>query len=153
MRKFHRTAVVVVCSLGFDIPLALAGTEACPDAPLSLSQPLAARRLIGFGDKLPTGKTSQGVLIESSAGATVLAPTSGLIKFAGIHRSFGLVIVLDIGCDREITITGVDISLVKVGDAVEGGSRLGTMSVATTVNPPVLYLELRENGRPVDPKL
>jgi septal ring factor EnvC (AmiA/AmiB activator) len=60
--------------------------------------------------------------------------------------------VLDVGCNRELSITGAETSLIKAGDTVESRAPIATMSAAAG-KAPVLYIELRENGRPVDPKL
>jgi murein hydrolase activator len=130
-----------------------AGTEACPDAPLPLIQPVEGRRLIGFGDQLPSNKRSQGVLIETATGRRVVAPAKGRVTFAGPAKSFGLVIVLDVGCGREISITGAATVVVQAGDSIESGTPIAAMSTVQTANPPVLYIELRENGRPADPVL
>lgn len=152
MQIFCRLAIVVTCSIGLPASLAHAGVETCPDTPPSLVHPAEGRRVVGFGEKIPSGKTAQGNLTETAAGAAVVAPAKGQVKSAGIDRSFGLVIVLDIGCNRELSITGAETSLVKAGDTVESRAAIATMSTEAG-KAPVLYIELRENGRPVDPKL
>jgi murein hydrolase activator len=143
----------IASSMSLLAPGAYAATEACPDTPPTIIKPATGRTLIGFADKLPSGKTSQGSLIETSGSATVAAPGTGRVKFADVYRSFGLTIILDLGCDREISIVGAERSSVSTGDTVERGASIGTMPAAGPGNAPVLYLELREHGRPIDPRL
>ena len=134
-----------------------------------LPLPVAGRIVQRFGDALPTGRTAQTIAIEPPAsprGARVRAPADGWVLYAGAFRSFGKLLILNAGDDYHLVLMGLDRVDVAPGQFVLAGEPLGTMPRSNagrdgsddTVTKdtiegrqPLLYVEFRENGRPVDP--
>jgi len=99
------------------------------------------------------GSASKGVVIETASEAAVLAPAKGVVIFAGEYRSYGKLVVIDLGCDLRLLMAGLGTVTVQHADAVEQGVRLGAMAVAKggANYLPVLYVELRRGGQTIDP--
>jgi murein hydrolase activator len=122
----------------------------------ALPLPAQGKRVISFGDRLPSGKTAQGSLIETRHAAQVTSPSDGWVAFAGEFRSFGQVLIINGGGGYNVVLTGLSQIDVQIGQFVLGGEPVGTMSAApkgkVQGNAPVLYVEFRKDGRPVDPE-
>ena len=92
----------------------------------------------------------EGIDIAAPAGSSVRAAATGKVKVVTDSAQFGKMLIIDHGQNTE-TIYGhlIDV-LVKEGDAVSQGqvvARVGKTGAAA----PVLYFELRENGKAIDP--
>ncbi|MEM8839798.1 MAG: peptidoglycan DD-metalloendopeptidase family protein [Pseudomonadota bacterium] len=137
----------------------------------SLRAPARGVFLSNFGDRDQTGSVSQGLTIATRARAPVIAPASGNVVFADSFRSFRQLLILDVGNDYHILLAGMERVNVRLGDRVAAGEPVGIMgeprlaglpgTVASfggdtgTQNysgqtQPLLYVEVRENGRPVN---
>ena len=114
--------------------------------------PVEGRRLLGFGDRTQHGSQSKGIVIETAVGASVSAPTSGVVLFSGGWRSFGQLIIVDAGCGTDLLISGLLNVSVGNGQHVERGMIIGKMSDYASPDFPVLYFEVRESGTPVNPE-
>jgi murein hydrolase activator len=132
-----------------------------PKVPFHLAKgglplPAQGKRVISFGDRLPSGKTAQGSLIETRHSAQVTSPSDGWVAYAGEFRSFGQVLIINGGGGYNVVLTGLSQIDVQIGQFVLGGEPVGTMSAApkgkVQGNAPVLYVEFRKDGRPVDPE-
>jgi murein hydrolase activator len=132
-----------------------------PKVPFHLAKgglplPAQGKRVISFGERLPSGKTAQGSLIETRHSAQVTSPSDGWVAYAGEFRSFGQVLIINGGGGYNIVLTGLSQIDVQIGQFVLGGEPVGTMSAApkgkVQGNAPVLYVEFRKDGRPVDPE-
>jgi murein hydrolase activator len=112
--------------------------------------------VISFGDRLPSGKTAQGSVIETRHAAQVTSPSDGWVAYAGEFRSFGQVLIINGGGGYNVVLTGLSQIDVQIGQFVLGGEPVGTMSAApkgkVQGSAPVLYVEFRKDGRPVDPE-
>ncbi|HML93231.1 peptidoglycan DD-metalloendopeptidase family protein [Methyloceanibacter sp.] len=124
----------------------------------SLRLPAQGQRTHGFGDKDAAGAALQGVSLETRAEARVTAPADGWVVYAGPFRSYGQLLIINAGGGYHILLAGmsrIDVSLGQfvlagepiavMGDAVPPGDRGGQSSR------PVLYVEFRKDGRPIDP--
>jgi murein hydrolase activator len=122
----------------------------------ALPLPAQGRRVISFGDRLPSGKTAQGSVIETRHAAQVTSPSDGWVAYAGEFRSFGQVLIINGGGGYNVVLTGLSQIDVQIGQFVLGGEPVGTMSAApkgkVQGSAPVLYVEFRKDGRPVDPE-
>jgi murein hydrolase activator len=85
--------------------------------------------------------------ILARGGALVVAPGAGNIAFAGPFRGFGEIVLIEHGGGRVSLVTGLARTAVARGQPVVAGSPLG-QAPATA---PRIGLELRENGRRIDP--
>lgn len=122
-----------------------------------LPLPVAGKRIIGFGDKAHTNKSS-GIVIETRAGAQVISPADGWIVFAGVFRSYGQILIINGGDGYHMLLAGLSQIDVQLGQFVLAGEPVGLMSGAPQgakakppANAPVLYIELRKDGRSIDP--
>jgi murein hydrolase activator len=122
----------------------------------ALPLPAQGKRVISFGERLPSGKTAQGSLIETRHSAQVTSPSDGWVAYAGEFRSFGQVLIINGVGGYNVVLTGLSQIDVQIGQFVLGGEPVGTMSAApkgkVQGNAPVLYVEFRKDGRPVDPE-
>ncbi|MGC1546972.1 MAG: peptidoglycan DD-metalloendopeptidase family protein [Rhodanobacter sp.] len=92
-----------------------------------------------------------GVLIGAPQGSAVHAVARGRVVYAHFMRGYGLLIILNHG-NGWMSMYGNNESLLhNVGDDVMPGETLGTAMLATSDTTGV-YFELRQNGKPVDPR-
>lgn len=159
-----------------ETPAALpGGTELAPDAGKSgkseplrpliafhlakakLPLPAAGRRVLSFGEKTQYGAQSKGIVIETRALAQVTSPCDGWIVFAGEFRSYGRVLIINPGGGYHVLMAGLSQIDVSTGQFVVAGEPVANMSGAQSTaqagqsSSPVLYIEFRKDGEPVDP--
>ena len=125
-----------------------------------LPWPVQGRLLHGFNEKTPLGARSQGMYVLTRPGASVIAPADAQVKISAPFRSYGHLLILDGGGGYHILLAGLKKASVGAGQFVRAGEPLGTMGAkpapATVTGSrventsPILYMELRKNGRPVD---
>jgi len=125
-----------------------------------LPWPAQGRKLLGYGEKMGLDSRSQGIYVSTRRGATVITPADGRVEVAQPFRSYGELLILDAGQGYRILLAGLDKALVRAGDFVHAGEPVGEMGAApapaTVANGemdktrPILYMELRKNGRPVN---
>lgn len=137
----------------------IAPAYAFSDLQKKLALPVAGSVLRRFGDADGTGHSLQGMMLETSAGALVTAPSDGWIVFAGTFRSYGQMIILNPGDGYHVVLSGLDSVSVQQGQFVVAGEPLGTMgnkrvasaaALALETERPTLYIEFRKDGKPVD---
>ncbi len=114
-------------------------------APLQL--PVQGRTLAGFGESDAAGLPVTGLRLAPSPGAQVIAPAAGRVAFAGPYRGYGQVVIVEHGNGFTSLVTGLARADVAAGDAVIGGSPIGT----ATRRDAAITLELRRDGQPVNP--
>ena len=114
-------------------------------------------REFGAGDGL--GGTQKGLSIASHAGAQITAPCDGWVVYAGPFRSYGQLLILNAGGGYHVLLAGMERISVDLGQfvltgepvAVMGGGSQVSAAVATRSKQPVLYVEFRKDGTPIDP--
>ncbi|NVP54013.1 murein hydrolase activator EnvC family protein [Mycoplana rhizolycopersici] len=126
-----------------------------------LAFPVAGDAVRQFGDADGTGHSSQGLILATNAGALVTAPADGWVVFAGTFRSYGRMVILNVGDDYHLVLSGMDRVNVREGQFVVAGEPLAVMgekrvasvnALALETDRPTLYIEFRKNGKPVDPR-
>lgn len=123
-------------------------------AALEGSAALPARgRLVGaYGQPDGNGVPLRGIRIETRAGGQVIAPADGKVMFAGPFRGYGQLLIIAHGGGYHSLLAGFGRIDRRVGQWVLAGEPVGLMSgPATTNEKPILYLELRRKGEPVNP--
>jgi septal ring factor EnvC (AmiA/AmiB activator) len=118
--------------------------------PAAWIAPATGEIVSGFGARDGGGPAAQGAVLHTRAGAQVVAPASGQVAYAGLFRSYGQVLILNLDGSYVLVLTGLETINARVGDAVQAGQPVGEMPSAAT-QAPNLYVEVRRQGRPIDP--
>ena len=121
--------------------------------------PVNGVKLKEFGSPDGVGGAEKGVSIATRAGAQVTAPADGWVVYAGPFRSYGQLLILNAGNGYHILLAGMDRISVDLGQFVLTGEPVAVMGngshiaaiLATGSSQPVLYVEFRKDGTPVDP--
>lgn len=124
-----------------------------------LQLPVQGRRAISFGEKTQYGTQSKGIVIQTRAGGQVVAPCDGWIVYAGEFRAYGQLLIINGGTGYHMLLAGMSQIDVQFGQFVLIGEPVGVMSAAAKSpqatkaqdSGPVLYIELRKDGRSIDP--
>ncbi len=121
-----------------------------------LPVPAQGRRVISFNEKMQSGGVSKGMVVETRHSAQITAPCDGWVLYAGEFRSYGQLLIINGGSGYHVVLAGLSHIDVQLGQFVLAGEPVGTMSSAprgkAQDNAPVLYVEFRKEGRPVDPE-
>jgi murein hydrolase activator len=125
----------------------------------ALPLPVSGVKIRDFGSPDGLGGTEKGLWIASRAGAQVTAPCDGWVVYAGPFRSYGQLLILNAGGGYHVLLAGMERISVDLGQfvltgepvAVMGGGAQSAAAVAIGSNQPVLYVEFRKDGTPVDP--
>ncbi len=121
--------------------------------------PVNGVKLKDFGAPDSVGGLEKGVSIATRAGAQVTSPADGWVVYAGPFRSYGQLLILNAGGGYHILLAGMDRISVDLGQFVLTGEPVAVMGngshiaaiLATGSSQPVLYIEFRKDGQPVDP--
>lgn len=121
--------------------------------------PVNGVKLREFGAPDGLGGAERGVSIATRAGAQVTAPADGWVVYAGPFRSYGQLLILNAGGGYHILLAGMERISVDLGQFVLAGEPVAVMGdssqiaaiLATGSSQPVLYVEFRKDGNPVDP--
>jgi septal ring factor EnvC (AmiA/AmiB activator) len=121
--------------------------------------PVNGVKLKEFGAPDGLGGLEKGLSIATRAGAQVTAPADGWVVFAGPFRSYGQLLIINVGNGYHVLLAGMDRISVDLGQFVLTGEPVAVMGngshiaaiLATGSSQPVLYIEFRKDGVPVDP--
>ena len=123
------------------------------------SLPVNGTRLRDFGGSDGVGGTEKGISLATRPGAQVTTPCDGWVVYSGPFRSYGQLLILNAGGGYHVLIAGMERISVNIGQFVLTGEPIATMGttsriasiLATNVSRPVLYVEFRKDGTPIDP--
>ena len=131
-------------------PQVLARAQAGPAGPPSrFASPAPGVLIRRFGQASPGGQTSDGLTWRTAAGAAVRAPAGGIVEYSGPLKSWGGVLILNVGGGYHLVLAGLDRITTATGRPVQAGQTLGAMASGAA---PELYLELRKQGVPTNPE-
>ncbi len=124
-----------------------------------LRLPVNGVKIREFGASDGLGAIQKGLSIAARAGAQITAPCDGWVVYAGPFRSYGQLLILNAGGGYHVLLAGMERISVDLGQfvltgepvAVMGGGSQVSASVATRSKQPVLYVEFRKDGAPIDP--
>lgn len=133
--------------------------EAAITPPQSLSMPASGPIVRRFGQALASGGRSNGVTFAAAAGARVASPGQGFVQYVGPVKGWGVILILRLAGGYHLVLAGLDRAQVSVGQSVAAGEAVGFMPDGPKSGPNTgdgkasreLYLEVREQGAPVDP--
>ncbi|MEA3024522.1 MAG: murein hydrolase activator [Alphaproteobacteria bacterium] len=115
-----------------------------------------------FGAPDGNGGTERGISIATRPGAQVTAPCDGWVVYAAPYRSYGKLLILNAGGGYHVVLAGMERISVDIGQFVLTGEPVAVMGSGPQVasamltgaagsSPPMLYIEFRKDGSPVDP--
>jgi murein hydrolase activator len=124
-----------------------------------LRLPVNGLKIREFGGSDGVGGTQRGQSIAAHAGAQITSPCDGWVVYAGAFRSYGQLLILNAGGGYHLLLAGMERISVDLGQFVLTGEPVGVMgggaqvsvAAATRSKQPVLYVEFRKDGAPIDP--
>jgi len=124
-----------------------------------LPLPVNGVRVKEFGGSDNLGGTERGLSIATRSGAQVTSPCDGWVVYAAPFRNYGQVLILNAGGGYHVVLAGMERISVEVGQFVLTGEPIAAMGsglqaaapLAQGSSQPVLYVEFRKDGTPVDP--
>jgi len=121
-----------------------------------LPWPTEGRIVAAFGaqvhPRFGTRTFRNGVDIEAGEGRDVQAVYSGHVVYTGWFKGYGNLIILDHDNEYYTLYAHVAEILVKEGDDVRQGQRVGTVGDTGSLEGPRLYFEVRYQGKPQNPE-
>ncbi len=129
-------------------------------AKAKLPLPAQGRKVLSFGEKTQFGNSSKGMVLETRSSALVTSPCDGWVVYAGEFRSYGQLLIINAGGGYHVLVAGLSQIDVQPGQFVLAAEAIGTMSGqaksksapgASQSSAPVLYVEFRKDGQPIDP--
>jgi septal ring factor EnvC (AmiA/AmiB activator) len=124
-----------------------------------LPLPVNGTRIRNYGSPDGNGGQEKGISIATRPGAQVTTPCDGWVVYAGPFRSYGQLLILNAGGGYHVLIAGMERISVNIGQFVLTGEPVATMGTQSQVasilaapsSQPVLYVEFRKDGTPIDP--
>jgi septal ring factor EnvC (AmiA/AmiB activator) len=111
----------------------------------------AVGRLVGrYGQAMKTGLTRKGISIETGTSAQVVVPRDGIVVFAGAFKGYGQLLIIEHDGGYLSLLAGLARIDSIIGQQVSSGEPAGIMGKPGN-GPPVLYVELRRKGLPINP--
>lgn len=114
----------------------------------SLAAPVAGKAKNG-GIEGVGGAAAPGLTYETLAGAQVVAPADGTVRYAGPYHQVGQALILRFADGYDAILVGFGRLDVRLGDHVLAGEPVGRMP--ETGGRQKLYFELRHNERGMNP--
>ena len=111
--------------------------------------PVSGRVTSEYGPR--NGKTHVGLDVGAPIGRSVQPVSAGTVVHAGSRGGYGLLVVLDHGDGWRSRYGHLSEVLVDLGDELFIDDVLGLVGTTGNSTGPHLHLELRQNGRSVDP--
>jgi murein hydrolase activator len=124
-----------------------------------LPLPVRGPRIKEFGAPDGLGGTEKGLSIAARPAAQITAPCDGWVVYAGVFRNYGQLLILNAGGGYHVLLAGMERISVDLGQFVLTGEPIAVMgegtqsaaAIAGGASQPVLYVEFRKDGIPVDP--
>ncbi len=121
--------------------------------------PVNGIKIRDFGGSDGVGGVEKGISLAARPGAQVTTPCDGWVVYAGPFRSYGQLLILNAGGGYHVLIAGMERISVNIGQFVLTGEPVATMGttsqvasiLAANASQPVLYIEFRKDGTPIDP--
>jgi septal ring factor EnvC (AmiA/AmiB activator) len=122
----------------------------------TLRMPAKGPITVGFGrvvnPKFNTVTVQNGIDVGAPAGAPVRAVAPGRVVHAGWFKGYGNIVIVDHGDGYHTLVAHLATMRTAMGETVDPGDVIGTVGDSGSLKGPYLYFEIREKGRPVDPR-
>jgi len=123
------------------------------------AMPVNGSKIRDFGGSDGVGGVEKGISLATRPGSQVTTPCDGWVVYAGPFRSYGQLLILNAGGGYHVLIAGMERISVNIGQFVLTGEPVATMGttsqvasiLATNAKEPVLFIEFRKDGTPIDP--
>jgi septal ring factor EnvC (AmiA/AmiB activator) len=140
-------------------PGRLAPAVAFADMRGRMHLPVNGVRIREFGGSDGVGGTQKGLSIAARPGNEITTPCDGWVVYAGPFRSYGQLLILNAGGGYHVLLAGMERISVDLGQFVLTGEPVAAMGGGSQASPtgatgpkqPVLYVEFRKDGAPIDP--
>ncbi len=116
----------------------------------TLPMPVHGRVVGTFGETTNGGERRKGITIETRPGASVITPYDGQVVFAGPFRAYGQLLIIEHGEGYHTLLAGFSRIDSVLGQWLLAGEPVGGMGKPAN-GKPVLYVELRRAGIPINP--
>jgi len=113
----------------------------------AMPMPARGRVVARYGEPDDVGGTSKGVTVRTRDDAQVVAPFDGTVAFSGSFRGYGLLLIIEHTDGYHSLLAGLSRLDAPVGQSLRAGEPVGVMGG----DAPSLYIELRRDGRPINP--
>jgi murein hydrolase activator len=121
-----------------------------------LLRPAPGQVTVAFGrvvnPKFNTVTVQNGVDIAAPAGASIRAVAPGRVVHAGWFKGYGNLVIVDHGEGYHTLFAHLGAMQTAMGEEVDAGHVLGKVGDSGSLKGAYLYFELREKGRPIDPR-
>jgi len=124
-----------------------------------LPLPVNGAKIKEFGAPDGIGGTEKGLSLAARPGSQITAPCDGWVVYSGTFRNYGQLLILNAGGGYHILLAGMERISVDLGQFVVTGEPVAVMGSGAKLavplmlgsGQPVLYVEFRKDGVPVDP--
>jgi septal ring factor EnvC (AmiA/AmiB activator) len=124
-----------------------------------LPLPVNGIRIREYGAPDGLGGSEKGLSIATRPAAQITAPCDGWVVYAGPFRNYGQLLILNAGDGYHVLLAGMERISVELGQFVVTGEPIAVMggrvqtpaALAIGSGQPVLYVEFRKDGTPIDP--
>jgi septal ring factor EnvC (AmiA/AmiB activator) len=125
----------------------------------TLPLPVSGVKIREFGAPDGVGGSEKGLSIAARPGGQITTPCDGWVVYAGPFRNYGQLLILNAGGGYHVLLAGMERISVDLGQfvvtgepvAVMGGGAQSAAAIAGGASQPILYVEFRKDGVPVDP--
>ncbi len=93
----------------------------------------------------------EGIDVMAEQGVTIRAAAGGVVVYSDFHPQYGNMIEIDHGNDLISRYAHASLRLVKVGDVVLRGAKIGEVGRTGRATGTHLHFEVRQRGAPVNP--
>lgn len=128
----------------------VSGDDVVLTPPTRLVLPAQGQVVRRFGEALTGGGRSNGLTLETARGGRVISPAAGLVQYVGPVKGWGVIVILRLAGGYHLVLAGLERTSVQVGQSVAESQPVG-WTPDDRQSSAELYLEVREQGSPVDP--
>ena len=118
--------------------------------PARLVPPASGPIVRRFGEPLSGGGRSNGLTLATTRGGRVISPAAGLVQYVGPVKGWDVIVILRLAGGYHLVLAGLERTSVQVGQSVAESQPVGWTPDGRQSSSE-LYLEVREQGSPVDP--
>ncbi len=93
-----------------------------------------------------------GIEFKTSKGAEIKSALSGTVKFTGIMRGYGKVIIIQYSNNISTIYAYLNKIIIKQGQKINKNKIIGIAGKSNFVNQYILHFELLRNNKPINPK-